>query len=222
MTRIKICGITNVADALAACEHGADAIGFVFARSPRQISPERAREIIRTLPPFITTVGVFVDEPEVRVREIARFCALDAVQLHGNESPDYVAGLSVPAIKSFRVKDNSIIDRIHQFNLKWFLLDTYVPDTAGGSGRTFDWAIAADAARTGQMILAGGLTADNVATALSAVRPYAVDVSSGVELAPGKKDHDKIQQFIHEVRTWDYRTKEATLESSADGLFRKR
>jgi phosphoribosylanthranilate isomerase len=222
MTRIKICGITNTADAMAACEYGADAIGFVFARSSRQILPEAAREIIRAIPPFITAVGVFVDEPADSVREIARFCRLDTVQLHGNESPEYVAGLDLPVIKSFGVKDNSVIERIHQFNLKWFLMDTYMPDMAGGSGRSFDWAIAADAARLGQMILAGGLTADNVTAALATVRPYAVDVSSGVELAPGKKDHDKIQQFIHEVRTWDYRTKEATLESSADGLFRKR
>ncbi|MGD8604594.1 MAG: phosphoribosylanthranilate isomerase [Anaerolineales bacterium] len=222
MTRIKICGITNAADALAACEYGADAIGFVFAPSTRQILPDAAREIIRAIPPFIKTVGIFVDEPADRVREIARFCKLDAVQLHGNESPAYVAGLGVPAIKSFRVRDWSIIDRIRQLKLTWFLLDTYVPDKAGGSGRPFDWTIAAGAARLGQMILAGGLTVENVTAALAAVRPYAVDVSSGVEFAPGKKDHDKIQQFIHEVRTWDYRTKEATLESSADGLFRKR
>ena len=222
MTRIKICGITNTADALAACEHGADALGFVFAPSPRQISPEAAREIIRSIPPFITMVGVFVDEPADRVREIVRFCKLDAVQLHGNESPDYIAGLGMPAIKGFRVKNKVTIDCIYQFKLKWFLLDTYMPGTAGGSGRSFDWTIAADAARLGRMILAGGLTADNVTTALATVRPYAVDVSSGVEIAPGKKDHGKIQQFIHEVRTWDYRTKEATLESSADGLFRRR
>ena len=222
MTRIKICGITNTADALAACEYGADAIGFVFARSPRQIAPEAAREVIRAIPPFVTTVGVFVDESAERVREIVRSCKLDAVQLHGNESPDYVAGLGVPAFKSFRVRDWSIIDRIRQLKLTSFLLDTYMPDRAGGSGRPFDWTIAAGAARLGRMILAGGLTVDNVTAALAAVRPYAVDVSTGIEFAAGKKDHDKIQQFIHEVRTWDYRTKEVTSGSSADGLFRKR
>jgi phosphoribosylanthranilate isomerase len=222
MTRVKICGLTNLDDALAACDAGADALGFVFAESPRRVTSEVAATIIASLPPFMCSVGIFVDEDVEKVKSVVQRCHLDVVQLHGNETHEHVEHVGVKCIKSFRVRDNSFINQLSKSGADTFLLDTFVPDTLGGSGKTFDWSLAREAKQYGNIILAGGLTPENVAQALSIVQPYAVDVSSGVEERPGKKDHRKVQQFIEEVRAWDYRTNAVTLAGSADDLFLKR
>ncbi|MCP4566604.1 MAG: phosphoribosylanthranilate isomerase [FCB group bacterium] len=206
MTRIKICGITSLDDALTSIEFGADALGFVFADSPRQIDPETAHKIIRVLPPFIDTVGVFVDEKVDVIQQTANHCGLHSVQLHGNESPSYVQKLSLPLIKAFRIRDISDVEDIKRFELTHFLLDTYDEHKSGGTGKSFDWEIALPAKALGEIILSGGLNSSNITDALESVKPYAVDVSSGVEKSPGIKDHRKIEEFIRKVRTWDNRT----------------
>jgi phosphoribosylanthranilate isomerase len=206
MTRIKICGITNPEDALLASQLGADALGFVFAESPRRIEPQTAREIIGALPPFIGRVGIFVNErPEV-VERICALCNLSAIQLHGDESPEYINSLSIPVIKAFRVRDNTALEQIRAFRQSYFLLDAYDADRRGGTGKTFDWDIAQRASELGNLILSGGLNSKNVQDALDRVRPYAVDVSSGIEDRPGKKNQQKLTEFIHEVKSWDSRT----------------
>lgn len=197
---IKICGITNLEDARMAAECGADMLGFVFAESPRTISPQEAARIIRDLPEAILKVGVFVDENETNVEEIAGACDFDYVQLHGSETPEYVRRITVPVIKAFSVRDRDVLTRIPEYGLSTFILDSYDPHRAGGSGMVFDWNIAAEATNLGRMILAGGLNAENVAQAIRVARPYGVDVSSGVEVSPGRKDIDKIKRFVSEAR----------------------
>lgn len=200
--RVKICGITNSDDALAAADAGADAIGFVFFRSsPRFIEPDHAARIIRLLPPFVTSVGVFVNEIPRRIEEIISETGIDVVQLHGDEPPSSCS-LSRRVIKGFRVRDLSSIDALmpYQGYVSAFLLDTYSPDRYGGTGRTFPWDIAVRAKRFGTIILAGGLTPDNVDQAIETVKPFGVDVSSGVESVVGKKDIAKIQAFISRAR----------------------
>ncbi len=206
MTWIKICGITNSADALLASGAGADALGFVFADSPRKVNPELAKKIILSLPPFLAKVGVFVNEKLDRVKEIYEHCGLDFVQLHGEEDQGYVKSLSLPTIKAFRVRDCQILDKIQKFRVGYFLLDAYDPVRPGGTGRSFDWDIAERANGLGKLILSGGLTLSNVKEALETVRPCGVDVSSGVEIKPGVKDPVKVERFIHEVREWDSQT----------------
>jgi phosphoribosylanthranilate isomerase len=197
MTRVKICGITNLEDALFAAETGADALGFVFyAKSPRCIAPDRAREIILRLPPFVAKVGVFVNEELDRMREIMAHCHLDYAQLHGDETPEQVTVLAPRAIKAVRVRSAADVERLSDYRAAAYLLDAYHPTKPGGTGETWDWELAAVAKQYGPIILAGGLTPDNVATAIQRVHPYAVDVSSGVEAAPGIKDHQKVQRFI--------------------------
>jgi phosphoribosylanthranilate isomerase len=197
MTRVKICGITNLEDALFAAEAGADALGFVFyARSPRCIALDRAREIVLRLPPFVATVGVFVNKELNRVKEIMAHCHLDYAQLHGDETPEQVAALAPRAIKAVRVRSAMDVERLSTYQAVAYLLDTYHPTKHGGTGEAFDWELAVAAKRYGPIILAGGLTPDNVADAIKRVHPYAVDVSSGVEAAPGIKDHQKVQRFI--------------------------
>ena len=203
MTRIKICGITNLHDALVAVELGADALGFVFADSPRRISPVVAREIMLSLPPFVNRVGVFVNENKETVKEIFDYCMLNTLQFHGEEDDDYLKSFSCPIIKAFRVKDKRTLDRIRAYGLPHFLLDAYDANLRGGTGKSFDWAVAREAAKLGKVILSGGLNYANVRTALDSVRPYAVDVSSSVECSPGKKDQVKLRTFIQEVRSWD-------------------
>ena len=202
MVKVKICGITNLENALAAIEEGADALGFVFfARSPRQVTPELAAAIITRLPPFVAKVGVFVDEKLERVKEITGICSLDYAQLHGSESPDYCQALGQQrAIKAFRVKGESILEQLSAYKVAAILLDSYNPDMFGGTGRAFNWEIAARAARSNCVILSGGLTPQNVAEAINKVNPYAVDVSSGVEASPGKKDHAKLKAFIQAAK----------------------
>jgi len=201
MVKVKICGITNPEDALAAIALGADALGFVFyTRSPRRVTPEQAATIVSRLPPFVAKVGVFVDEKLERVREIMNLCSLDYTQLHGSESPDYCQKLGHRAIKAFRVNDESILEQLSDYKVVAMLLDSYNPDMFGGTGRAFNWEIAARAARSNCVILSGGLTPQNVAQAIKIVKPYAVDVSSGVEASHGKKDHAKLKTFIQAVK----------------------
>jgi phosphoribosylanthranilate isomerase len=205
MVKVKICGITNLEDALTAVEAGADALGFVFySRSPRHILPEQAAEIIRRLPPFVQTVGLFVDEVPVTVNSTADQCGLDVVQLHGDEPPDYCSRIYRRVIKAFRVKDNFSLDAISDYQVAACLLDAWSPTAHGGTGRTFNWDIAAAAAAQRPIILAGGLTPENVAEAVRRVRPYAMDVSSGVESSPGRKDADKVSRFIIQAKQAAY------------------
>jgi phosphoribosylanthranilate isomerase len=222
MTRIKICGITNYKDAQVAVAAGADALGFVFAPSPRQVTPTTAQKIIVQVPPLITTVGVFVDEDVETIREIIEQCPLHMVQLHGAESPASLAALGGRALKAFRVRDAQVLAEIKRFGSRHFLLDAFVDDVAGGTGTRCDWSIAHRATGLGKLILAGGLHPDNIREALAQVRPYGVDVSSGVEQHPGRKDHERLHAFIHEVRKWDCQTQQDTSANTAAVSFPKR
>lgn len=199
---IKVCGTTNSEDALAAAELGADAVGFVFAPSPRQVSPEAARDIIKTLPPLVDTVGVFVDEDPETVASIADLCDLDLLQFHGKETVSYCGGFGRRVIKAVRVQNQDDLEICSEYLgvVEAFLLDTYVAGQSGGTGVTFDWNIARTARKYGRIFLAGGLNPDNVAAAIRIAEPYAVDVSSGLEQKPGAKDHDKMARFIRAVR----------------------
>lgn len=199
--RVKICGITSLEDALVAIDAGADALGFVFSpTSPRHVFPEQAASIIRHLPPFVQIVGLFVNEPPEAVNTIADQCGLDIVQLHGDESPGYCDSIRRRVIKAIRVKNITSLEPIRDYRVSACLLDTWSPAAHGGTGRTFNWEFAACAAQTSRIILAGGLTPDNVAEAIRRVRPYGVDVSSGVESAPGKKDPNKLALFINAAK----------------------
>lgn len=198
--KVKICGITNAGDALAAAECGADALGFVFYdKSPRSVSPQQAADIIALAPPFITTVGVFVNEDPSRIREIAAFTRIHVVQLHGDESPAD-CGVWHRVIKAFRVSQLSDLGIIRQYAGSTFLLDAYSPESYGGTGQTFNWDIAVEAKGFGRIILSGGLTPENVERAVQRVRPYAVDVSSGIERSKGRKDHDRMRDFIERAK----------------------
>jgi len=195
---VKICGITNAADGIAAAEAGADVLGFVFYEaSPRFITIEAAAEIIRQLPPFIVKTGVFVGAPsELVVRAIAQ-CGLNLLQFHGTEAPEYCTQFGLMSMKAFRIRDEASLARLKEYPTEAWLLDSYAPDWVGGTGEKFNWDLARQANALGKPIfLAGGLTPLNVAEAIERVRPYGVDVSSGVEAAPGKKDHEKLQAFI--------------------------
>lgn len=199
--RVKICGITSMEDASAAFEGGADAVGFIFYRkSPRYITPLAASRIVAGLGPFITTVGVFVNESPDGIKAAISASGIDCVQLHGEEGPGECIGYGVDVIKAVRVRDSSDIERLRDFPVSAYLLDTYREGMHGGTGEAFDWEIAVEAKRSGRVILSGGLDPDNVGEAVRSVRPYAVDVSSGVESAPGMKDPDKVLRFIKEAR----------------------
>lgn len=202
MTRIKICGITNLKDALTAIAAGADALGFVVhPPSPRNISCEQAAAIIRELPPFIQTVGLFVNKPSDFVNRAAEQSGFDIVQLHGEESPDYCKLINRRVIKAFRVKDQSVLQEMAEYHVAGYLLDAWSQAAHGGTGETFNWKIAAAATSSNSRItLAGGLTPENVCLAIESVKPYAVDVSSGVEASPGSKDNQKIYSFIQNAK----------------------
>ncbi|MDQ7842769.1 MAG: phosphoribosylanthranilate isomerase [Armatimonadota bacterium] len=202
MVRVKICGIRSASAAVAAAEAGADAIGLVFAPGRRQVTVDQARAIVAALPPFVTRVGVFVDEDPARIREVAASVPLDLVQLHGSESPRYCAALGLPVIKAVRMRDRTSGAALGEYRVAGFLLDSFEPNLAGGTGKPFPWALAAGLRAPAPLILAGGLTAENVGEALEIVRPYGVDVSSGVE-TDGRKDPAKIREFIRRVRLWD-------------------
>jgi len=201
MVKVKICGITNLEDALAAVDYGADALGFVFYKgSPRYISPSDAREIIMQLPPFITTVGVFVDEPTEEIERIMRHASLDIAQLHGHEPPEACV-LTRRVIKAIRVKELSDLEPLKRYRVSAFLLDTYTPESLGGTGQIFNWDIAVAAKQFGKVILAGGLNPENIEKAIRWVRPYAVDVSSGIEEDKGKKDLRRMRLFIERAKS---------------------
>jgi phosphoribosylanthranilate isomerase len=202
-TKVKICGITNAEDAIAAVEAGADALGFVFYRkSPRYIEPTLARQIVRCLPPLVIPVGVFVDEDQQVVRNLMDDCGLALAQLHGNESAIYCKELGRTVLKALRVKDRSTFLALAEFRagVRGFVLDAFSDQAYGGTGQVIDWQLAAEAARVASVLLAGGLTPDNVEKATQTVQPYGVDVSSGVERAPGKKDHEKVRAFIRAAK----------------------
>ncbi len=201
MGRVKICGITNIEDAVAAAEYGADAIGFVFQpKSPRAITPETAKNIVSALPPFITTIGVFVNESKREIEKIIRYVGLNIVQLHGNEPPD-ACQLNRKVIKAIRVKDLTDLEPLKRYNVSAFLLDTYSPHTMGGTGQIFNWDIAVEAKKFGRIILAGGLNHENIEEAIKWVRPYGIDVATGVESnKKGEKDHKKLKLFIEKAR----------------------
>ena len=203
--KVKICGITNLEDAATAVDAGADALGFVFYRkSPRYIDPTLARQIIMRLPPLVIPVGVFVNEDQQVVRNLMDDCGLALAQLHGNESAIYCKELGRTVLKALRVKDRSTFLALAEFRgragVRGFVLDVFSDEAYGGTGQVIDWQLAAEAARAASILLAGGLTPDNVEKAIQAVQPYGVDVSSGVERAPGKKDHEKVHAFIRAVR----------------------
>lgn len=203
--KVKICGITNAEDAAAAVDAGADALGFVFYRkSPRYIEPKLARQIIMSLPPLVTPVGVFVNEEQQVVRNLMDDCGLALAQLHGSESATYCQELGRPVLKALRVKDRSAFLALAEFRgragVRGFVLDAFSDQAYGGTGQVIDWQLAAEAAKVASILLAGGLTPGNVEKAIQAVQPYGLDVSSGVEMAPGKKDHEKVRAFMRAVR----------------------
>ena len=195
--QVKICGITNLEDALHATACGADALGFVFyPGSPRFVDPDRARQIISELPPFVTTVGLFVNEPPARIRETVEFCGLNTVQLHGDEEPNQCCYPPCRVIKALRLKPEMDKVFFSSYPVSALLLDAYVVDQYGGTGHQCDWHTAADVAASHCVILAGGLNPGNIAEAVQQVLPYGVDVSSGVEKKPGLKDPEKVASFI--------------------------
>jgi phosphoribosylanthranilate isomerase len=205
MTRVKVCGITNWEDAQAAVEFGANALGFIFAQSPRRMEPDEARRIVERLPPFVTPVAVFADERLEAIRECMSRTCCSAVQLHGSEPPFYLEALSDwTTIKALRVRTAGDLENLVPYGEAGaYLLDAYVPGKPGGTGATFDWSVLAGVKFKKPVILAGGLTPDNLAAALTTVKPYAVDVVSGIEASPGKKDHEKMRRFIQIVRAFD-------------------
>ena len=203
MTLVKVCGVTNVEDALAALDAGADMLGFNFyARSPRYVTPAAARKIVEQLPERVSCVGVFVNEPApAEVERIARAAGLGAVQLHGDESPEFCRRLGgLTTIKALRVGADYTPESAAAYQTDAVLLDAYVAGARGGTGHTFDWTLAAlTRGRVPRLFLAGGLNPDNVASAVAAVRPYAVDVCSGVETSPGRKSPELMRRFLRAV-----------------------
>lgn len=205
MTRIKICGITRAEDARAAAASGADALGLVFyAKSPRHVAIRQAAQLAAAVPPFVTLVGLFVNPEAGEVREVLEQVPLDALQFHGEEEPDFCARFGRPYLKAVRVRPGTDLLQCaaRYAGAQGLLLDAYVTGTHGGTGASFDWALVPPGL-TLPVILSGGLHAGNVAQAIRQVRPYAVDVSSGVEMAQGVKDAAKIAAFIKEVKDVD-------------------
>lgn len=204
---VKICGITDYEDASIAIGLGASALGFIFAHSPRRITPQKARDIISAIPPFVKTVGVFVNEGHATIREIKHYCGLDLVQLHGDESPDFCHDLMPYTIKALRIKDESSLHSIQAYRRKVraLLLDTYSKDKAGGTGKTFDWELALKVKRFGMpIILSGGLGPSNIDKAINIVRPYAVDVNSGVEERPHEKSPILMKDLMEKVSRGEF------------------
>lgn len=199
---VKVCGITNVADARAAVKAGADALGFIFAESPRRVTPAAVKRISKAVPADVEKIGVFVNEKPAVVRRVAKACGLAAVQLHGDESPADVRALKkLHVLKAFRVDgrfDASVLK--HYGAAKAFLFDTKAEGVYGGTGKTFDWKVLKRAGAKRPVVLSGGLNPKNVARAVRTVRPFAVDVSSGVERSPGKKDHRLVKEFVRNAK----------------------
>lgn len=203
MVRVKICGITNLQDALFAVRFGADALGFVFAKSLRQVDLSRAERICKRLPPFVSKAGIFVNEQPERVMEIAFRLHLDILQFHGDETPEYLKTFRpIKTVKAFRIQNEKSLKKIGEYDTAdAFLLDSFSRGKAGGTGKAFNWELALEAKkRKKPLILSGGLNPQNVAEAVEKVKPYAVDVSSGVELYPGRKDLKKVRAFIENAK----------------------
>lgn len=200
-TRIKICGITNGEDAKFIASLGAWALGFNFyKKSPRFISPSKAQRIIKELPPFVTPVGIFVNQGRGAVQDIAQFCGLKVLQFHGDETPEYCKGFSrYQIIKAFRVKDDFNISNVSQFPVAAYLFDAYQENTYGGTGKTFNWDLIKNKKFNKPVILSGGLNPENIVSAIEAVNPYAVDLSSGVEKTPEKKDGHLLNRLFEVI-----------------------
>jgi len=203
--KVKICGLTNLEQALSCAELGVDWIGLnCWPGSSRYIAPEQAREIVRALPESLTTVGVFVNEPRESLEKIMIETRIDLAQLHGDESLEFTAKLSFPFFKAFRVSPEFQLEQIQKFGKEYFLLDAFSKQHYGGSGQKLDWDIANVASGLGKLILAGGLTPENVADAVKIVQPWGVDVCSGVESEPGVKDMWRVEKFIRNLRNSFY------------------
>lgn len=204
MTRVKICGIASVEDAAAAVDAGADALGLIFVPgTPRHVAPDAAAAIVERLPPLVAVVGVFVDRPLDEVLRIVAALRLHAVQLHGEEAEDFSRRMPVPVIRAIRVRDGASLGPLRTYPADAFLLDAHVEGRYGGTGRTVSWDLAVQAKGRRPLFLSGGLRPETVAEAVRRVRPYGVDVSSGVEASPGRKDHRKVREFIANVRRTD-------------------
>lgn len=198
--KIKICGMTSIEDTLLAVKGGADAVGFIFyKKSPRAVSAKTVKSIVSALPPFIETVGVFVNETADRINRIADSCNLSAVQLHGDESPAFCKKIRRKVIKAVRVQGKESFKGLSSYKVSAFLLDAFSEEQRGGTGETFDWRLVSEGKKYGPIILAGGLDPKNVAHAIQKVKPYAVDVCSGVERQPGQKDPVRLKAFIKAV-----------------------
>jgi phosphoribosylanthranilate isomerase len=199
--RVKVCGITRLEDAQLAADLGAFAIGFIFwPQSPRYIAAEEARSIVRALSPLVAPIGVFVDQPQAEVNAIADCVGLEAVQLHGNETPDYSKGINRRVIRAIGLRDPMDMQSLAEWPPDvTMLLDAYDPEKRGGTGRIVDWTVAAAIASVRPTILSGGLRSENVGLAMTAVKPYAIDVSSGVEARPGVKDARRLRAFFAAV-----------------------
>lgn len=201
MIRVKVCGITNAEDARLCVEAGADALGFIFVeRTPRYVTPEAAARIIAALPPFVTPVGIFWDHPTGHVKAVVEQCRLGALQFHGEEHPDELADHRVPVIKTIKVATTGDLEAMARYRVSAFLLDSPARWSEGEARPPIPWEVARTAARRHRVVLAAGLTPDNVAEAVRRVRPYAVDVNSGVEASPGRKDPQKIHRFLAAAR----------------------
>jgi phosphoribosylanthranilate isomerase len=215
MIGIKICGMTNISDARSAVEYGVDALGFIFyPKSKRYVSPEKAKEMIRKLPCKLIRVGVFVNQEIREVKEIVRFCNLSLIQLHGDESPHYCGqftGFSL--IKAVSPRTGTEILRLRDYPVDAVLVDAYEQGRYGGTGKTSDWKLAIKVKERHPLILSGGLNADNIRDAIETVRPQAVDINSGVEISPGKKDPDKIREIVEIAR--------GTGHALDEGFFRR-
>jgi len=204
MVKVKICGITNLGDAMWAVNLGTDMLGFIFFKdSPRKISQQKAREITAQLPAFVKKVGVFVNEDPKVVEKIAKACGFDILQFHGEETQEYCNAFAgnYEVIKALRVKDEPGLSVIQNYDVNYILLDTFIEDVQGGTGRTFNWDLAVKAKSFNRpIILSGGLSIDNVTEAIKKVQPFAVDVASSIERMPGKKDYEAMKEFIAKAR----------------------
>ena len=203
MVRVKICGITNLEDARLAVAAGADALGFIFVEgTPRFITPDRAAAIISELPPFVTPVGVFWDHPPGHVKAVAEACGLRVLQFHGEEPPETLADYRMPMIKTIKVERAADLDQMDGYRVAAFLLDSPARWSEGETRQPIQWRLARDAASRGPIILSAGLVPENVAQAIGIARPYGVDVNSGVETVPGRKDPEKVRRFIRAAKGW--------------------
>jgi len=201
MVRVKVCGITNSDDAFRAVELGADALGFIFYKgSKRYIDPRDAHPIISSLPPFVSSVGVFVNQAPDEIKEAVETSGVDTVQLHGDETPEFCTLLPYKLIKAVRVKDTVNTEEVELYPVLAILFDKHTDEMYGGTGKSFDWGALKGIAISKKVILSGGLTPENVSRAIETVRPYGVDVSTGVEDSPGRKNHMKMRKFIEAVK----------------------